>query len=131
MLRWLKAIYNHEKNISKEETERNYSPFNLFQNFNSSYGVESIENTTIVIKREPNINVKVEENDEQLEILQEIAINNTQNQTSNVVQKQIEKMNTEKNQLLSDLLTLKEDYDRVCEKMNKKEDECCELIINN
>lgn len=36
---------------------------------------------------------------------------------------QITCLNAEKNQLLSDLLKLREDYDRVCEKLNLKEAE--------
>lgn len=82
-----------------------------------------------MIKTEPTFNVKVENDDEQLELLQEIVIKNTHNQTSNVVQNQVDKLNAEKNQLVSDFLALKEDYDRVCEKLNKKEAECCELIL--
>lgn len=85
----------------------------------------------ITIKTEPTFNIKVENNVDQLEILQEIAIRSgpliENKEHSNGPQNQIDKLNSEKTDLLSDLLSLTEDYDRVCLKLNEKESECSKL----
>lgn len=72
----------------------------------------------IVVKSEPTFNVKVENNEEQFEICQEIAVNS------------LDKMQLEKTKLVQDLLCLREDYDRVCAALNSKEAECSELKMN-
>lgn len=75
--------------------------------------------------------MKVENEEEQLEILHEIAAERSQSgpKINDVAQSSIQKLNTEKNELLSDLLAVREDYERVCEKLNKKENECTELKL--
>lgn len=78
-----------------------------------------------MIKTEPTFFVKVEEENEQLEIRQRIAI---ENQTMNNAESK--KLNAEKAQLVCDLIDLREEYDRVCDKLNEK-DTALENIKDN
>lgn len=81
----------------------------------------------MVIKTEPNFEVKVENGEDQLQTLQEITIKNSERNYETSNHNILKKLNVEKTQLLSDVLALKEDYERVCTSLNKKNAECLEL----
>lgn len=89
--------------------------------------VKKTTNGGITIKTEPNFFVKVENNTELVEIHHNIpAVCHEALVGANAdseFQLQLNALNSEKAKLISDLLELKEDYDRVCGKLNGKEEE--------
>lgn len=80
----------------------------------------------IVIKIEPMFDVKTENGEDELEIRQEIAAGNRQGPSMELTA-QLESLNRDKAKLLSDLLTTREDYDRVCSSLNEKEAELADV----
>lgn len=84
-------------------------------------------NGGINIKKEPKFFVKVEENKELFEIHHPILAGSGKVQNASNIdnehQLQLNTLSSEKSQLISDLLQLKEDYDCVCEKLNEKDEE--------
>lgn len=67
----------------------------------------------------------MEQNEEQLQIIQEIVVNQRQDESgaAPVTSSQVDRLNNEKLQLVSDLLIMKEDYDRVCANLNNTQSE--------
>lgn len=86
---------------------------------------QSDPNSRFGIKTEPNFEVKVEQNEEQFQNIQEIVVSQKQNESGAepVSPSQVDKLYNEKLQLVSDLLILNEDYDRVCGHLNDAQKE--------
>lgn len=79
-------------------------------------------NHSIVIKTEPTFNVKVEDDEDQLEIRRQVAVGIDKKKADI-----LDKLKMENTKLVQDNLCLKENYDRVCGLLNEKEAECSDL----
>lgn len=92
------------------------------QKYYSNCDDQQGSDNTIVIKSEPAFNIKVENDEDQLEIRRQVTIGIDQRKTN-----ALDKLKIENNKLVQDVLCIKADYDRVCDLLNKKEAECSDL----
>lgn len=103
--------------------------FLLLQRYHSN--VQPDAANPIVIKSEPTFHVKVENQTDQLEIHQQIPAVAPRQPSAVQSRRQLEHLKREKVQLISDLMSVRDDYDRVCEKLNDKETELDEIKQNH
>lgn len=93
--------------------------------------VQSDAANPIVIKSEPTFHVKVENQTDQLEIHHQIPAVAPRHLSAAQSRRQFEYLKRDKVQLISDLMSVRDDYDRVCEKLNDKESELDEIKQNH
>lgn len=91
--------------------------YSLFQKFRAHAVVLPI-GSEIIIKTEPTFIVKVEQSIEQLEIHHRVAVE--KKTADHCCAPQLNRLNAEKIQLLSELVEMREQYDRVCDNLNSK-----------
>lgn len=114
---------------SRVNTYLNKSFSSLLQKYRSNVQVDA-ENP-VVIKSEPTFYVKVENQTDQLEIHQQIPAVAPRQLSAAQSRRQLEYLKRNKVQLISDLMCMRDNYDRVCEKLNEKETELDEVKQNH